>query len=120
MWTLNGIRIFVQENRGEGGQILPRLQPLEGQTIIQVFGYESKTKTINAIVVGDTDKDALMNLRKTGTAYELVSPRGSMGDFLVRKANYQEQRSLCQTMRPDLPEDAPVYLMDFELYPESD
>jgi len=119
-WTLNSIRIFTQEHDTEGGQIIPRLQPISGGTILQIFGYESEVKNINAYVVGDTDRDALMALRKTGTAYELMSPMGDLGDFYVRKAKYKQIPNICQTLRPDLPEDSPMYLFDFELYPESD
>lgn len=118
MWTLNSIRIFVQENTGEAGQIIPRLQPLSGPTVIQIFGYESEVKSINAFVVGDTDKDALMALRTTGSAYELMSPMGDLGDYVVSKVNYKQIPNICQTLRPDLPEDAPMYIFDIELYPD--
>jgi hypothetical protein len=120
MWTLNGIRIFVQENTGDGSQIIPRLQPLNGATVLQFFGYESEVKSINAHVIGDTDKNALMALRKTGTAYELISPMGDLGDYYVKKAAFKQINNICQTLRPDLDEDAPYYIFDLELYPTSD
>lgn len=119
-WTLNGVRIFVQENTGDGGAIIPRLQPLSGATVLQFFGYESEIKNINAHVIGDTDKDALMALRKTSSAYTLISPMGNLGDFYVKKATFKQIHNICQTLRTDLPEDAPYYIMDFELYPTSD
>lgn len=119
-WTLNGVRIFVQENTDEGGAIIPRLQPLSGETVLQFFGYESNIKNINAHVIGDTDKNALLALRKTGSAYALVSPMGSLGNYYVRKATSKQIHNICQTLRNDLPEDAPYYIMDFELYPTSD
>jgi hypothetical protein len=119
-WTLNGTRFYVQELNGDSSQIMPRLQPLSGGTIIQIFGYESEVNNINAIVVGVADKDALMALRKTGIAYELVSPEGSFGDYYVKKAAFRRIPNVCQTMRPDLAEDCEVYIMDFELFPESD
>lgn len=120
MWTLNSIRIFVQESTAEGSQIIPRLQPLSGGTVLQIFGYEDRIHGINAIVVGDTDRDALLALRKTGNTYTLVSPEGSMGSYYVKKVAYKRIPNLCQTMRPDLAEDAPVYIFDLELYPGSD
>lgn len=116
-WTLNSIRIFVQESNAESGQIIPRLQPLSGGTVLQIFGYDSRVNTINGIVVGDTDRDALMNLTTTGSAYTLVSPEGSMGTYYVRKVAYKRIPNICQTMRPDLASDAPVYIFDLELYP---
>lgn len=117
MWTLNGIRIFVQESNREGSQIIPRLQPLSGGTIIQIFGYETAIHNISAIVVGDADRDALMLLRTTATDYELVSPEGSMGDYYVAKVGYARRPNICQTLRPDLAEDAPMYDFNIELYP---
>lgn len=117
MWTLNSIRIFTQESTAEQGQIIPRLQPLSGQTILQFFGYESRVQNINAIVVGNTDRDALLALSHTQTAYALVSPEGSMGSYYVRKAAYKRIPNICQTLRTDLAEDAPMYIFDLELYP---
>ncbi len=115
-WTLNSVRIFVQESTAEAGQIIPRLQPVSGGTILQIFGYDTRINNINAIVVGDTDRDALMSLTTTGVSYTLVSPEGSMGDYFVRKAAYKRIPNICQTMRPDLATDSPVYIFDFELY----
>lgn len=120
MWTFNSIRIFVQEHTGDGSQIIPRLQPLSGGTVLQFFGYEDRVHSINAYVVGDTDKDALLALRKTATAYELMSPEGDLGDFYVKKVSFKRIPNICQTLRTDLAEDAPLYIMDLELYPVSD
>jgi hypothetical protein len=116
-WTINSIRIFVQESNAEASQILPRLQPISGGTVIQIFGYDSRVNTINAIVVGDTDRDALLALPTTGLSYALVSPEGSMGSYLVKKIAYKRIPNICQTMRPDLATDSPVYIFDVELYP---
>ena len=116
-WSLSGVRIFVQESNADGSQIIPRLQPLAGGTILQIFGYDSDVHSISAIVVGDTDRDALMALKTTGTDYALVSPEGAMGDFLVKKMSYKRIPNICQTLRPDLASDAPMYNFDMELYP---
>lgn len=116
-WTLGGVRIFAQESRREAGRIMPRLQPLNGGTVIQSFGFESPIHSVNALVVGDTDRDALMAMAVATSNYTLVSPEGSMGSFSVRKANYNRIPNICQTLRTDLPEDAPMYNFDFELYP---
>lgn len=119
-WSLAGIRIFVQEHVGDGSQIIPRLQPLSGSTVLQFFGYESLVRSINAYVVGDTDRDALLALRKTGSSYDLTSPMGDLGNHYVKKTNFKQVRNICQTLRSDLPTDSPMYLFDLELYPSSD
>lgn len=115
-WTLNGIRIFVQESREEGGQIIPRLQPLDGPTVLQLFGYESTIRTLGAVVVGNTDKDALLALRTTGTAYTLMSPWGSLGNFYVKSVSAEGVICICQTLRTDLAEDSPVYNVEIQLF----
>lgn len=115
-WTLNGIRIFVGESKEDAGQIVPRLQPLSGGTVLQVFGYESDVRTLAAIVVGDTDKDALKALRTTGSAYALVSPEGSLGSFTVKNISINRVPSICQTLRTDLADDSPVYQAEIQLY----
>lgn len=115
-WTLDGIRVFVGESKEEAGQIVPRLQPLSGGTILQTFGYESDVRTITAIVVGDTDKDALKALRSTGSNYTLVSPEGSLGSFIVKSVSINRIPSICQTLRTDLAEDSPVYQAEIQLY----
>lgn len=115
-WTINSIRIFVGESKEEAGQIIPRLQPLNGGTVLQVFGYESDIRTIGCIVVGDTDKDAIKALRTTGDAYELVSPEGSLGSFLVKNVGVTRIHCICQTIRLDLDSDAPVYQVEIQLY----
>lgn len=119
-WTLGGNRIYVQEITGEGSQIIPRLQPLDGPTVLQFFGYESQVLNVNAIVVGNTKKDTFMTYRKSSTARALVSPEGSLGNYYVRKVVSKRLPITCQTIDTSLPEESPVYSMDFELYPESD
>lgn len=116
MWSLNGIRIFVGESKEDAGQIIPRLQPLGGATITQVFGYESDIRTLGAVVVGDTDKDALKALRTSGSTYVLLSPEGSLGSFLVKNVSVNRVHCICQTIRMDLAEDAPVYDVEIQLY----
>jgi hypothetical protein len=115
VWSLNSIRIFVSESKEDAGQIVPRLQPLAGATVLQVFGYESDVRTLGAIVVGDTDKNALKNLR-TGGSYTLNSPEGTLGSFIVKNVSITRLPSICQTIRGDLPTTAPVYQAEIQLY----
>jgi hypothetical protein len=116
MWQLNGIRIFTQESKSDSSQIIPRLQPLNGGTILQFFGYESQVRSLSAIVVGDTDRDSLLALATTGTSYNLTGPEGSDGSFYVKKVSYSRIPNICQTLRIDLAEDSPMYNFDIELY----
>lgn len=120
MWTLNGTRIFVQESKTEASQIIPRLQPLNGGTVLQFFGYEDQVRSLSAIIVGDTDRDALLGLVSSGagSSYSLVTPEGTEGNFYVRKIGYARIPNICQTLRTDLAEDAPMYNIDMQLFPD--
>lgn len=115
-WTLNGIRIFTQNLKEDVSQIIPRLQPLSGGTVLQVFGYESDVKILAGIVVGNTDKDALKSLTEGAGAVTLVAPEGSLGSYQVRSVSASRVHTLCQTLRADLPEDSPVYDVEIQLY----
>ena len=116
-WTLGGNRIYAQKSNEDTGQILPRLQPLSGGTIIQSFGYDSLVRKITAIVVGDTIKDAIKGYSQDGGAsHALVSPEGSLGNFIVRSCSVSRLPITCQTIDTLQPTTAPVYELDVELY----
>ena len=125
-WTLNSIRIFVGETKEEASQIVPRLQPLSGGTVLQTFGYESDIYTIGAIVIGDTDKNALKALRKSGTS-ALVEIRQdehggtstiNHGTFTVKNVTVQRIHCLSQSVLIDGNHscDDPVYQVEIQLY----
>jgi hypothetical protein len=119
MWQLGGVRIYTQESNENTSQILPRLQPLSGGTVVQVFGYESLIRQISVLVVGDTNKNTLKGFSQNGgVSKTLVSPEGTLGDFVVKSATVRRTKSICQTIDTSQPEDAPVYEVDLELYEE--
>lgn len=115
-WTYNNIRLFVQSFSLNDKNIIARLQPLSRGTVHQHFGNESPICNITAYVVGNTDDYDLRQLAKSNTSYELVTPWGSGGDLFLNNIVSKLERSVCQTLRPDLDEDSPVYLVDMELY----
>lgn len=115
-WKINEIRVFTQEFGGDDDQIIARLNPLGGGTILHKFGYDEEISKLKGIVVGDTDMDAIKVLRTTGNSYELKSIYGVQGDYFVKHVSWKMLNSICQTLRPDLDEDAPVYSVELELY----
>lgn len=117
-WTLGGVRIYAQESAEETGQILPRLQPLSGGTVIQNFGYESTVRNVDAIIIGDTRKAALKAFAQDETPVAFVGPEGSLGNVIVRKFQAKRNKTTCQRIDLALPEIAPVYDVSFELYVE--
>ncbi len=115
-WYLDTTRIFVNEHVEDAAQIIPRLQPLSGGTVQQIFGYESPILGITALVIGSGDSRILRDKTTDGILHTLSGPEGIMGDYLVRKASLARIHSVCQTIRPDLPTDAEVYEVKLELY----
>jgi len=97
-WSIGGIRIFVTDGTEEVGQIVAKLQPLSGGTIHQIFGYETPTRKLSCYVVGETNKEALMNLTMSGVAFELLSPEGDLGDFIVEKVSMPRVNCAKQTL----------------------
>lgn len=118
MWTYNSVRIFVQDYGLNDKNIIARLQPLASGTVYQHFGYEHPIENITAYVVGNDDLYDLRMAAKTHLSYELVTPYGSAGNMFLNNLNSKLQKGTCQTLRPDLAETAPVFIVDMELYPD--
>lgn len=114
-WTLDGIRIFVQKKNDDDKQVVAVLQPLNGGSVFQYFGYENESIKINGLIVGDTDKAALKALTRGGSTFTLIGPTGDLGDFVVKEVQFDEQLTISQTIRPDLPCDSPVYAVTIDL-----
>lgn len=115
-WYYDTVRIFPQDFTDEGSQEIATLNPLGGGTIHQVFGWSDKTKKLNAYVVGFTDKNAIEALRKTGDTYSVTGPWGDLGDYYLKNVSMKTTNMICQTLRPDLAEDSPVFLASLELW----
>jgi len=116
MWVLGSVRIFVTDKSDLDNQIIARLQPLSGGTVHQVFGYENEITTIKFYVVGNTDVATLKGYRTTGSTYTLSGWGTNYGNFYIKSLAFDSTRSICQTLRPDLADDAPVFLATGELY----
>jgi len=118
-WTLNSTQIFTQDFDEGVKNIIARIQPLSGGTVLHSFGFESITYQINAIVVGNTDKNALIALSKTNTAYSLVTPHGTITNVYVNSCKAKQRLGIIsQTLRNDLACDAPVFDVSLELFVE--
>jgi len=116
MWYINSIRIFVTDFQNDYKQIYARLHPLGGGTVYHTFGYEFVASKLSCWVVGDTDNAAIRALTRSGTSYELLSDQGDYGDFYVENVSMRRVNSICQTLRPDLADDAPVYQCEMVLH----
>lgn len=115
-WTYGGVRIFVTDLETVNNQIIARLFPYESDTVHQVFGQEGAASTLTCKVVGNLDPALLQSFTTSGTSFELVSPNGSLGNFILRSANFKVDPSVRQTLRTDLPLNSWVYTTKLELY----
>lgn len=116
MWVYNNIRVFVQEFTGTGDQSIARLQPIEGGTVLQTFGYENEIHKIAGVIVGETDKNALLNLRTTGLTYTLSGYGTNYGSYYLKNISWSRIPTIAQTIRSDLDCTAPVFTVELELY----
>lgn len=118
-WTIGGSRIYVSKITKGASQIMPRLQPLSGGSILQSFGYDSTIRNVSALVVGNTVEQAIEGFSKDGgTSHELVSPEGSLGNWIVKDYSSNRIPNVCQTIDPLQAEDVELYEVDFTLWRE--
>ena len=115
-WTYNSVRIFVQSYDLGGNNTIARLQPLASGTVYQHFGYELDILTLTAYVVGNDDAYDLRMADRSSSSYALVTPYGAAGNFYLKSLNLKLEKGICQTLRTDLADDAPVFLAQIELY----
>ena len=123
MWTIDSTRIFTQELSDDLGQIIPRLQPLAGDTILQIFGNETSIYKLKGYVVGYDDVDTIKTFAHDGIVHTILeSPSGIpvSGMFnknlYIKKVTAVREKTSMQTIRPDLDCYSPVFSIDLELY----
>lgn len=115
-WTIDSTRIFVQKLNDSDVNIIARLQPVAGGTILHNFGYEDEICKLNGFIVGLTDKAALKAMAKDSANHSLTTPWGDWGDYKVKNVSFELVNVVCQTLRSDLDANSPVFTCDLELY----
>lgn len=117
-WTYNGTRIYVQDLDGSTKQIIPRLQPLNAATILQVFGHESVIYRLQGKVVGATNLNNLIALIDNGTAYTLAGNDGFSESLYLSQLSWKRDQTPYQSIDQAQDCTAPVYTITMELYDE--
>lgn len=115
-WQLDTTRIFVQQINDSDAQTIARLGPLGGGTILHTFGWDDEITKVSCKIVGLTDKAALKAMCRDDTFHTLGSPYGDWGSYKVKSASFELTNIICQTLRPDLSENSPVFDVELELY----
>lgn len=117
-WSYGGVRIFVQDMSTKDEQLMARLNPLAGDTIYHIFGWDELIVNVNAYVVGLTDISALRAFARDGDSHLLASPLSASSGvpYFLKAINTKIVSTTCQTLRSDLADDSPVYIADLELW----
>ena len=115
MWMLDSVRVFTQDLEESAGQIIPRLQPVGGKTVMQLFGYESDIYQAKMKVVGYDDHDAIKAMSKDSATHTL-SGYDFYGVVYVKSFSSTRNKTQFQTIRQDLDCEAPVFDISLELY----
>lgn len=114
MWVLDSTRIYVTGLQGNDKQIIARLQPLDGGTIHQTFGYENEIKKVSAIVIGEADLEALKNMTESGSTYTFSGYGIDYGNYYVANVSWTRANILYQSIK--LPCTEPLFNIEIELY----
>lgn len=114
-WYIDTTRIFVQGNDEDVGTVIARLQPVASGTVLQIFGHETPIVKLKGVIVGSGDKSALKAYGIDGDAHTISGPYGAR-DFYVASIRVNQVMTISQTVRQDLPENAPFYNFEMELY----
>jgi hypothetical protein len=115
-WYLDTVRITVQKLDGDNVQIIPRLQPLSGGTVLQVFGYEDETTSLGCLVVGSGDLASLQGMVIDGLTHTLSGPENFVHDYYIKSLSHSRQMTRAQTFRSDKDCFASVFNVEMELY----
>ena len=115
-WYIDNVRVFPQESVKNFEQIIAELNPLAGGSTYHNFGYKEEKRNVNVYIVGIADDDAIAAMTTTGTPVTLSGPYG-VADYLLKSAaSAQVPFVICQSIRPDLDDDSPVFIVDLELW----
>lgn len=114
-WRYGNIRIYVSDDSQNVSQIIPRLQPVTGATVLQKYGHESEVRSLKGLLVGYDKSEHIKTLVASGVQFLLETPYGS-GWYLPKRITTTQIATICQTIEPALGDDAPVYNVDMELY----
>jgi hypothetical protein len=116
MWTYGTVQVFPQELDDTDIQEVARLTPFGGGTIHHRFGWQDPITKINAFIVGLTDRDTLRSYKEVGGIYTLSGPWGVWCSGHLKEMNSKPNSWTCQTLREDLPEDSPVFIVELQIY----
>lgn len=118
-WSYGGVRIYVQDRSLDWDQIVARLNPLGGGTVLHFFGYDERIDKVTAVVVGSPNLLLLKAFTEDASFNELVTPYGN-ANYALKHLTARQRKGICQTIDPTQSEDVAVFDVDMELYWDDD
>ena len=120
-WTYGSppVRIYVQQHDKSQDEIIARLNPVGGGTILHDFGDNDPITRIEALVLTSGDAGLLEYFK--GTSNELISPEGTLGNWILKSISTKRHDSVNHTFfdRPSVDTDVPLYTVNMELYDDN-
>ena len=123
-WYIDTTRIFLTNSNEDDKSSVARLNPLGGGTIHHYWGWEEPIYKLKFYVVGNTDKNAISDMRKDGVVHTITGSGNAVSDWnwsmdgWVHSISWDVSESNYQTLRPELDCSTPVYVADMEFYKE--
>jgi len=115
MWTLNGIRIFVDGVKPKKELISAELNPIGNtESTVHVFGAKSRKYSITGRFVGLDTEEALVNVVNSGLPVLLSGNQGFVRNVLVQNFEYDWENTIAQTFDPTHDCTDPVFKFSFE------
>lgn len=121
-WYLDNTRVFVQDLTVDGKSIIAKLNPLQGGSVYHYWGYEDENINLKCYVVGWTDRDDIKDMQRDGDTHILWGSGLDQTQWNVSMDVYLESVTweaiplICQTLRPDLDDDAQTWMADIKLF----
>lgn len=113
MWKLGTTRIYVTGFTGGGKQIIARLQPLAGETVQHLFGYEKEIEKISCLVVGQTNLETLRDMKTSAAQYTLSGYGTVYGSYYVSNISWSRNPTVYHTLSDDCTD--PLFSVEIEL-----
>jgi hypothetical protein len=116
-WTWHGVRIYTIDENDVNKPIVAKLQPLQGGTVIQTYGYENEVIKISCYVVGASNLATLKSDADVQplVAQALVSDLGTVGNYYLTTLSSKRSHAIRQNLDTSQSNTAPVYQVDLEL-----
>lgn len=116
MWTIDGIRIFVNSVKPKKDSIFAELSPIgDNDSIIHHFGSKSPHFSIGGKFVGLDTLSGLNNIVNSGTSVTLSGSNGFIETVYIKSLDYTWEYTIAQTFDTTHACSDPVFSFNMEI-----